>query len=77
MAKVRIIVRPTGCINGRDWPEAGEMIDLPDAVAEAMAEAGHVETVKVAAKPAEKVEKRPAPTEAVEKRGTRGRRNSG
>lgn len=77
MAKVCIIVRPTGCINGRDWPEVGETIDLPDAVAEAMSAAGHVEVVKVAAKPAEKVEKRPAPTEAVEKRGTRGRRNSG
>jgi hypothetical protein len=65
MAKVRIVVRPTGSINGADWPEVGKTIDLPDVVAEAMASAGNVEVVAV--------EKRPAPTKGVEKRGGRGR----
>lgn len=75
MAKVKILVQPSGLINGVEWPEAGETIDVPEVVAVSMAEAGHVEIVKPAAK-TEKVEKRPASTEAVEKRGTRGRRNS-
>lgn len=60
MAKVRILVRPTGTINGAEWPEVGKTIDLPDAVAEGMASAGDVELVKV--------EKRPAPKKRVETR---------
>lgn len=67
MASVRIKVRPTGLINGREWPPVGETIDLPDAVAEGMAGAGHVEIVK----DEPKVEKRPAPTKRVEKRTSR------
>lgn len=66
MAKARITVRPTGCLNGRPWPEVGEVVDLPDAVAEGMAKAGHVEVVKAAAKP--KAEKRPAPRKGAETR---------
>lgn len=50
--KVIVVQPPTGLLNGRPWPEAGEEMDLPQAVAEAMAEAGHVKVV---------VEKRPAP----------------
>lgn len=73
MAKVKIKVQPTGLLNGQYWPEVGETVDLPDAVAEAMAEAGHVEPVKAA----DKVEKRPAPTKGVEKRGGRVRGNAG
>ena len=69
MAKVKIKIRPTGLINGREWPQVGESIDLPDGVAKDMAAAGYVEVEAV------KVEKRPAPTAKVEKRGTRGRRN--
>lgn len=61
--KVRILVQPTGCINGRDWPAVGEEIDLPDSVAVDMAAAGAVEPVVVK----EKVEKRPA-RKAVETR---------
>ncbi len=68
MAKVKIKIRPTGLINGREWPQVGESMDLPDAVAKDMVAAGHVEAAMV--------EKRPAPTDRVEKRGTRGRRNS-
>jgi hypothetical protein len=60
MSKVRILVRPTGCLNGAVWPQVGETTDLPDAVAQDMASAGTVEVVKV--------EKRPAPTAKVEKR---------
>lgn len=60
--KVRVKVRPSGILNGRDWPEAGEVMDLPDSVAEGMIAAGTVEAVKAAAekKDAEKVETRPA-----------------
>lgn len=61
MAKVRILVRPTGSINGAEWPEVGKTVDLPDVVAEGMASAGDVEIVKV--------EKRPAANKGVEKRG--------
>lgn len=73
MPKVRIIVRPTGAINGQYWPAKGECIDLPDAVAVSMVAAGHVELVpdekpKAAEKPAAKIEKRPAPTRSVESR---------
>lgn len=59
MAKVRVVVRPTGCINGADWPEVGQTVEVPDVVAESMAAAGHVEVV---------VEKRPAPRKGVENR---------
>lgn len=56
--KVRIVVQPTGLINGEPWPAAGEEVDVPEAVAEAMAGAGHVEVV----------EKRPASKRNVETR---------
>lgn len=65
MAKIKIVVQPSGCINGRLWPEPGETMDLPDVVAEGMAAAGHVEIVGKS----RKVEKRPAPDKDVEKRG--------
>lgn len=65
--KVRIIVRPSGLLNGQEWPEVGKTIDLPKAVAEGMARVGDVEIV--AAEKAEKpAEKRPASTAGVEKR---------
>lgn len=63
--KVRIKVQPSGLLNSEPWPEVGETIDLPDAVAETMAGAGAVEIVKAAPK---KVEKRPAPKADVETR---------
>lgn len=73
--KVRIIERPTGLINGAEWPEAGETIDLPDVVAKSMIGAGTVEEAKPAAKKAaakkdddKPVEKRPAAKAGVEKR---------
>ena len=65
MAKVEIVTKPSGLINGRDWPEPGETLELPDDVAESMAAAGAVKLVKSAAK---KVETRPAATENVETR---------
>jgi hypothetical protein len=68
MAKVRIIVRPTGLINGVEWPEVGQTIDLPDAVADGMVKVGDVERVAVKAAPAKKVEKATAPEAKVEKR---------
>jgi hypothetical protein len=69
MAKVRILVRPSGLINGVEWPEVGQTIDLPDAVADGMVKVGDVE--RVAAKkaaPEKKVEKATAPEAKVEKR---------
>jgi hypothetical protein len=72
--KVRIINQPSGLLNAKPWPEAGETIDLPTVVAEGMAAAGDVEIVKAAPakkaaeKPAEKVESRPAAKADVETR---------
>ncbi len=60
MAKFRVAVRPSGLINGREWPEAGEVIELPEAVGAGMSEAGTLEAVAV--------EKRPAATKRVETR---------
>ncbi len=57
--KVRIIKRPTGYINGQEWPRTGETMDLPAVVVDSMGDA--LEVVKV--------EKRPAPTKGVERRG--------
>lgn len=64
MAKVRIVVRPTGLISGQEWPPVGDVIDLPDVAAVSMVEAGNVEIVP----DPPKVEKRPASTRRVEKR---------
>jgi hypothetical protein len=55
--KVKIVNRPSGILNGQPWPEVGEEIDLPDVVAEGMADAGAVEIVK--AKPAKKAAAKP------------------
>lgn len=72
--KVRIIVRPTGLLNGQEWPEVGGTIDLPKAVADGMIEAGHVEAVgekkaeKKAEAPPKSEEKRPASQSGAEKR---------
>lgn len=61
--KVRVVVQPTGCINGVPWPAQGEVVDVPEVVAESMSGAGHVEVVKEV-----KVEKRPAQRKGVENR---------
>lgn len=58
--KVKIVKRPSGLLNTQEWPEVGETVDLPDVVAQDMAEAGWVEALKV--------EKRPAAKKAEEKR---------
>jgi hypothetical protein len=81
--KVRIKVRPSGLLNGREWPEAGGVIDLPDAVAEGMIASGDAEKLTKAEaeaeeKTEEKTETRPADTSTVEKRGPgRPRKNQG
>jgi hypothetical protein len=67
MAKVQVVIQPTGLLNGSPWPEPGETVDLPDDVAEEMTKAGHVKAVAKKAA-AEKVEKRPAPSAGVETR---------
>lgn len=58
MPKVRIIIRPSGLLNGREWPEVGESIELPDVVADDMESSGHVE--RITAKPAAKAADKPA-----------------
>lgn len=60
--KVRIKQRPSGAYNGAAWPEAGEVIDLPDHVAEGMLRAGQVAPVERA----EKVETATPPQTGVE-----------
>jgi hypothetical protein len=63
--KVKIVNRPSGILNGQPWPEVGEEIDLPDIVAEGMADAGAVEIVK--AKPAKKAAAKKAETATASK----------
>lgn len=68
--RVRIVNRPTGLINGVEWPPAGGEIDLPQATAEGMAAVGDVEiVVQKSSAPKARVEKRPAPKARVEQRG--------
>jgi hypothetical protein len=71
--KVRIKVRPSGLLNGREWPEAGGVIDLPDAVAKGMIESGDAKALTKAeaeekADESPKVETRPANTDDAETR---------
>lgn len=68
MAKCRVVVRPAGLINGREWPEVGKTIDLPKVVAEDMAAAGSVELIAAEKKAEKTTEKRPASQAGVEKR---------
>jgi len=62
--KVRIKVRPSGLINGRDWPQVGEVIDLPETVALGMLNAQHVTAVEEK----DEAETRPANTDGAETR---------
>lgn len=45
--KVRTKVRPSGLINGAEWPPVGSEIDLADVVAQTMLDAGLVELAPV------------------------------
>lgn len=56
--KVRIVNRPTGLLNGQEWPEVGEEFEVPDEVGKDMCSSGIAEPV--AQKKAEAAEKRPA-----------------
>jgi len=38
--KVRIVSRPTGLLNGRDWPDVGEELEVPDEVGADICSAG-------------------------------------
>jgi hypothetical protein len=55
--KARMKAHPSGLYNGQPWPEVGDVVDLPDHVAEGMIDAGHLERLG-------KVETRPAPDDA-------------
>jgi hypothetical protein len=73
--KVRIKVRPSGLLNGADWPDVGEVIELPDSVAKGMIEAGSAEKdddKKSSGKAKENAEKRPAGREGLEERKSDG-----
>lgn len=61
MAKFKVKVRPSGLINGQEWPDVDEVVELDDAVGDGMADAGWLERVK-------KVEKRPAAKKGEETR---------
>lgn len=63
--KVRIIIQPTGLLNGRAWPAEGETIDVPDVVGADLCTSGSAEPV--AAQP--KAEKRPAAKKAETRKG--------
>lgn len=43
--KVRIVNRPTGLLNGRDWPEVGEVLEVEDNVGADMCASGIGEPV--------------------------------
>jgi hypothetical protein len=62
--KVRIIVRPTGLLNGRDWPDVGEVLEVSDQIGADLCSSGIGEPVvedKVEkAVPAKKAETRKA-----------------
>lgn len=64
--KVRIVRQPSGLLNAHPWPAEGETIDLPEAVAKGMAEAGAVEIVETRPASKAKVE-----TRAVKKTATK------
>lgn len=69
MPKYKVVVQPSGLLNGHPWPEAGESVDLDKSVGDPMVEAGHLEAAKAPAKAAEKkVETRPASKAGEEKR---------
>lgn len=38
--KVRIVNRPSGLLNGRDWPDVGEVLEVEDAVGADICAAG-------------------------------------
>lgn len=76
--KVRIKASPTGYVSLdggplTEWPKAGAVVDLPDAIAEELVSNGHAERARLAkAEPiSEKVETRPAPTTSEEQRSPR------
>lgn len=54
--RVRIITQPTGLLNGREWPVAGEEFELPDVVGADACAAGWAEPAAVR----KSAEKRPA-----------------
>ena len=43
--KVRIVNRPTGLLNGRDWPDVGEVFEVPDEAGADMCASGIGEPV--------------------------------
>ena len=57
--KVRIIVRPTGMVNGVEWPEVGGVLEVSDEAGADMCAAGIGEPVVE-----DKAEKRPAAKKA-------------
>jgi hypothetical protein len=60
--KVRIVSRPSGLLNGRDWPEVGEVLEVDDVPGADMCASGIAEPVVE-----DRVEKRPT-AKRVEKR---------
>lgn len=71
--KVRIVNRPSGLLNGRDWPEAGEVIEVEDNIGADMCASGIGEPVvddkTEKAVPSKKPETRKAQAGAAEGSG--------
>ena len=63
--RVRVLVQPTGLINGQPWPEPGGELDLEDVHAQPMIEAGWL--ARASDKP--KTEKRPSQVKAEQRTG--------
>lgn len=73
--KVKIIEQPSGYVRIGDelmpWPEEGQVIDLPDVIADGMIASGTVEKVGAASAPAKRAETRPAPKRGETRQGKR------
>ncbi|WP_418059946.1 hypothetical protein [Pimelobacter simplex] len=70
--KVKIIEQPSGYVRIGDelmpWPEEGQVIDLPDVIADGMIASGTVEKISA---PAKRSETRPAPKRGETRQGKR------
>lgn len=70
--KIRIIEQPTGLLNGKPWPEVGEVVEVHDVAGADLCASGAAEPVAETAK----VEKRPATGASVETRANKRKTNT-
>lgn len=65
MPKYKVLVQPSGLVNGYPWPEAGQDVELDEAAAQSMVDAGQIAAVGAGERD---VETRPAATTGEEQR---------